>query len=207
MVLEHLSALQIGILYGAVGIGLLITGFVVPLLVQTGDWTDLWKGLGLLSFILSMFAWYLLQGTNRDRLTVKATAAATIRPANVQRILIFLIIAYGLEGLGYIVTGTYLVAYAKEVTGILSISSLSWVLVGLAAAPSCVIWSIFASKRGYKLTLIMAMIIQAIGIAIPILIPSLAAILIGSFFIRSHIHGDNDTCCCLCQTVGSTEQP
>ena len=82
---------------------------------------------------------------------------------------------YGLEGLGYVVTGTYLVAFAKTISDIPNIASFSWILVGVAAAPSCVVWSMLASKWGKKRTLSAAMLLQSIGIAI-VLIPSTATL-------------------------------
>lgn len=123
-----------------------MTGISVPLLARSGDWNDVWKGLGLISLILGLAAWYLL----RDK---HPSAKMAVSPRNqqssgVRRILIWLTIAYGLEGLGYIVTGTYLVAYAKTVSSLPNIASLSWILVGLAGAPSCLVWSMLASRWG-----------------------------------------------------------
>ncbi|KRF13387.1 YbfB/YjiJ family MFS transporter [Paenibacillus sp. Soil787] len=89
-------------------------------------------------------------------------------------------ISYGLEGLGYIVTGTYLVAFAKSVSNIPNIASFSWILVGIAATPSCIGWSMLASRWGKKWTLTVAMLLQSIGIAIPVLIPSSTAIFAGA---------------------------
>lgn len=129
MVMERITSKQAGIFYGGVGAGILLTGSSVPLLAKSGDWVDVWKGLGLISLIIGLAAWYLL----RDK---QSGTNAAITPSNQQasgvrrRILIWLTIAYGLEGLGYIVTGTYLVAYAKTVSNLPNIASLSWILVG-----------------------------------------------------------------------------
>jgi MFS family permease len=179
IVLDRLSAVQAGIFYGGVGAGILLTGLTVPLLARSGEWIEVWKGLGLISLILSLVASYTL----RDRSSgIKASFPApdNHHPGVRKRVLLCLMIAYGLEGLGYIVTGTYLVAFAKSVSNIPNITALSWILVGIAAAPSCVVWSLLALRWGKKWTLTLSMLLQAIGIAIPVVFPSSAAVVAGS---------------------------
>ncbi|MCU6791859.1 YbfB/YjiJ family MFS transporter [Paenibacillus sp. WQ 127069] len=180
IVLDRLTAFQAGILYGGVGAGILLTGLSVPLLARNGGWIEIWKGLGLISLIIGMAAWYSL----RDRHTVTKMLSSPHdhdhHPSAVRRVLICLMIAYGLEGLGYIVTGTYLVAFAKSVSNIPNIASLSWILVGIAAMPSCVGWSMLASRWGNKWALTVSMLLQSIGIAIPVLIPSSTGVLAGA---------------------------
>ncbi|SFD76224.1 Predicted arabinose efflux permease, MFS family [Paenibacillus catalpae] len=189
IVMDRLSGIQAGIFYGGVGAGILLTGFSVPLLSGNGngDWIDVWKGLGLISLILGLAAWYSLGGRHSGTKTV--TYPPQYPSSAVRRILICLMIAYGLEGLGYIVTGTYLVAYAKTVSSIPNMASLSWMLVGLAAAPSCILWSMLASRWGKKWTLTVAMLMQSIGIAIPVLLPSKASILIGALLFGATFMG------------------
>jgi predicted MFS family arabinose efflux permease len=188
MVMERISTKQAGIFYGGVGAGILLTGFSVPLLAKSGDWIDVWEGLGLISLIIGLAAWYML----RDK---QSGTNAAISPSNQQasgvrrRILIWLMIAYGLEGLGYIVTGTYLVAYAKTVSNLPNIASLSWILVGIAAAPSCIVWSMLASRWGKKWTLTVTMIVQSISIAIPVLVHSSAAVFVGAFLFGATFMG------------------
>ncbi|QGQ99129.1 YbfB/YjiJ family MFS transporter [Paenibacillus psychroresistens] len=188
IVLEYLSPFQTGFLYGAVGLGILLTGIFVPVFAQHGDSFFVWKGLGLLSLILGVIAWFLLKQQSSSNQIPKASSIAQ-RQESVKQILVFIIIAYSLEGLGYIVTGTYLVAYVKSFSSITNISSLSWVLVGIAAAPSCLIWSILASKIGHKKSLILAMILQAIGIAIPVIVPSLASVYVGALLFGATFMG------------------
>ncbi|WP_261300596.1 YbfB/YjiJ family MFS transporter [Paenibacillus andongensis] len=180
IVLDRLSALQAGIFYGGVGAGILLTGLSVPLLARNGDWSEVWKGLGLISLILGLASWYSLWDRHTGTKTLSSSHDHDHHPSAVRRVLICLMIAYGLEGLGYIVTGTYLVAFAKSVSSIPNIASLSWMLVGIAAAPSCVGWSMLASRWGKKWTLTVAMLLQSIGIAIPVLIPSSTAIIVGA---------------------------
>ncbi|MGD8190732.1 YbfB/YjiJ family MFS transporter [Brevibacillus ginsengisoli] len=187
IVLERLSGVWTGIFYGGVGVGILLTGVVVPLFADYGQWMGAWKGLGLLSLVLGLLACYLL--AERQGIEKPSTNFHVKRPESVQRILLSLMIAYGLEGLGYIVTGTYLVAYAKISVNIENITSLSWMLVGLAAAPSCILWSLLAARWGKKWTLTLTMILQSIGIAIPVIAPSSATLLLGAVLFGATFMG------------------
>ncbi|MBA2940833.1 YbfB/YjiJ family MFS transporter [Paenibacillus sp. CGMCC 1.16610] len=187
MIMDRLSQLQAGIFYGGVGAGILLTGVSVPLLAKTGDWIEVWKGLGLISLLLGLTAWYLLRDKHSGAKT--AQSPRNEQSSGIRRILIWLTIAYGLEGLGYIVTGTYLVAYAKTVSNLPNIASLSWILVGIAGAPSCILWSKLASQWGKKWTLTFSMILQSVGIAIPVLIHSSTAVFVGAFLFGATFMG------------------
>lgn len=178
IVLDCMSEIQAGFVYGGVGLGILLTGLVVPLLTLNGNWVTVWEGLGLISVVLSMVSWFLLRNGQSATSDTSAPQGKVLYGS--RRTLICLALAYGLEGLGYIVTGTYLVAFAKTVSNIPNITSLSWILVGITAVPSCVVWSLLATKWGKKWTLTFSMLIQAIGIAIPVLIPSLTTVIIGA---------------------------
>ncbi|BFT71059.1 YbfB/YjiJ family MFS transporter [Paenibacillus sp. P36] len=189
MIMDRLSQLQAGIFYGGVGAGILLTGVSVPLLAKTGDWIEVWKGLGLISLLLGLTAWYLLRDKDKHSGAKTAQSPRNEQTSGVRRILIWLTIAYGLEGLGYIVTGTYLVAYAKTVSSLPNIASLSWILVGIAGAPSCILWSKLASQWGKKWTLTFSMILQSVGIAIPVLIHSSTAVFVGAFLFGATFMG------------------
>jgi predicted MFS family arabinose efflux permease len=81
--------------------------------------------------------------------------------------LLLLNIAYGLEGLGYIVTGTFIVSNAENTSSFQNGATFVWMMVGLAAIPSCLIWSFLSKKWGYVNSLVFAMTLQAFGIAMP----------------------------------------
>lgn len=61
-------------------------------------------------------------------------------------------------------------------------------IVGMAAIPSCIIWSLLAKKWGYVRTLVLAMVIQSLGIAFPVIWMSpfslvISALLFGATFM------------------------
>ena len=58
----------------------------------------------------------------------------------------WLVLAYGLEGLGYIITGTFLVDIIYNIESLRPFASFSWVIVGIAAIPAAPIWMAMISK-------------------------------------------------------------
>ena len=82
--------------------------------------------------------------------------------------ILLLCAAYSLEGGGYIVTGTFLPAIVEDLPGLAGAGAGLWVLVGLAAAPSTLVWTWVASRLGCPLALILAYAAQAAGIALPV---------------------------------------
>ena len=91
--------------------------------------------------------------------------------------------AFFLEGLGYIVTGTFLPDLSDRTLS----GGQIWLIAGLAAVPSCALWGGFVSRRGLARVLPAAFAVQAAGIALPALVPStgaglLSAVLFGGTF-------------------------
>lgn len=101
-----------------------------------------------------------------------------------QSIFVWLLVAYGLEGLGYIVSATFLVAMVKQLPNISVFAYFSWIVVGLAAIPSPLLWSWWASKTSYVKPLITALILQALGVIMPNIVGVvLGSILFGGTFM------------------------
>ena len=51
-----------GFLYSGVGIGIALTGMLVPLFDSLGGWRMSWQGLALFGSLLGAFAWFALSG-------------------------------------------------------------------------------------------------------------------------------------------------
>ncbi|WP_427918417.1 YbfB/YjiJ family MFS transporter [Streptomyces sp. cg40] len=99
-----------------------------------------------------------------------------------------LFISYTLEGVGYIVAGTFLVAaIAQGSPG--WIGGGAWVLVGLAAVPSSAFWARLGRRWSRPGLLLMALVIQAVGIALPALIGGVAAALLSALLFGATFIG------------------
>ncbi len=182
-----------GWFFGGVGAGIATAGVVVLVLERLNDgpgaWRGEWLGIAALAAALAIpcLAWL-----PREREVV--LAARPIAPAPGERRdwrllpLVLLGGAYFLEGLGYIVAGTFLVAIVGALPGLAEFGTGAWILVGLAAAPSANLWTRVAARVSPAAALLVVYLAQALGLVLPVLsgeawAAATSAILFGSTFI------------------------
>ena len=154
----HLS----GWAFGGIGAGIALSGLVVLILRSMSTWESVWWAAALLTAICTFAAWTL---TPQPR----ATAAAGERrksPEQGVRSFGALFVSYLLEGVGYIIAGTFLVAAIDRTAGNIA-GSGAWVLVGLAALPSGPLWASLGRRWSGPILLVIALTVQAVGIALP----------------------------------------
>lgn len=171
-------------LYGGIGLGIAMSGAVVPLLDGLGGWRAAWLGMGLLSILLALGG-MALAGKSRGAIAVPDGAA----PAGGNLVGIArLASAYFLEGMGYIVSATFLVTMIAHTPGLARFAPWSWVVVGLAAAPSTMLWQQLACRLGVRPALTLAFLLQAGGIVLSSVAAhpfstALAAVIFGGTFL------------------------
>jgi len=171
-------------LYGGVGLGIALSGATVPLLDLVGGWRAAWLGMGALSVLLAV-AGVSIAGKREARID---TPDATPGSGHALGAMLQLVAAYFLEGLGYIVSATFLVSMVAHTSGLERFASWSWVAVGLAAAPSTIIWQRVAVRIGPRRALTLAYLLQGAGILLSIgardpLRVALAAVIFGGTFL------------------------
>jgi MFS family permease len=166
-----------GKLYGGVGAGIALSGAVAALTPASAGFGLPWLLLGLAAIVLPVPAW-------RHLAPVVAPTPRDLAPADDAGALGFglgrLSAAYFLEGLGYIVSGTFAVAAVRRTPGLEGLAPWTWVLTGLAAAPSALLWSAAGRRLGLRRALVLAHVTQAVGMALPSVSSSAAAALAGA---------------------------
>ena len=166
-----------GYLYSGVGIGIALTGIVVPMFDSIGGWKASWQGLALSGSVLGAFAWFTLakESSHASSLQQSQTKNSFIRDYTWN----VLLICYGLEGIGYIITATFIVQMIKAIPELSHIANQSWILIGLAAAPSTYLWAQAAKRTSIKASLMLAFGLQALGIILPVISPTQFSTLLG----------------------------
>lgn len=163
----------LGALYGGIGLGIAFSGLAVPWLDGIGDWETAWIGIGIFAIPLGFIGAFL----GRSAAPVRPAAGAVPAPVGGLHRIRLLAAAYFLEGLGYIVTATFLVAIVARTPGLAGFASYSWVAVGLAAIPSTIFWPRLARRIGQRPALLAAYAVQAAGILVSRQAGSLFAVL------------------------------
>lgn len=174
-----------GLYFGGVGTGIVFSGLLaVPLTNHFGA-SGAWILLGLLSLLL---VWPVRRLLQRGLAGPQGASAAGKPELPRQWRFYRLIAAYGLEGFGYIITGTFLVAAARSTFGP-SGAAAAWIVAGLAAIPSAWLWTRAARRRGPLPPLIGAHLLQAIGVALPAVFPHPAGVVIGAILFGGTFMG------------------
>ncbi len=173
-----------GALYGGIGLGIALSGLMVPQLDALGGWRGCWLGMGVIALALALAGILLAQKRNAAPPTEHIQGAIREGNSGIRR----LAVAYTCEGFGYVISATFIVAMVGRTPGLEQYASLSWVAVGLAAAPSTVIWQQVSRRFGVKRAALLAYAIQAAGILLSIqarnpLMAALAAISFGGTFL------------------------
>ncbi len=175
-----------GWVYGGIGGGIAVSGVLVLALEHTGTWTTTWWACAATATALGAAAWTLPVGRAPAPTPTAAPKAGSVAlpPSRsyASGSFVALVVSYFLEGAGYIIAGTFLVA-AIRVTAPGWIGSGAWVLVGLAALPSAALYARLARSFPPATVLRIALLFQAIGMLLPTVFPgSAAALLAGIIF-------------------------
>jgi predicted MFS family arabinose efflux permease len=168
--------------FGGVGAGIAVSGGLVLVLRVTGTWQQAWWSAAGSTVVCAILAWRLPIPAHRDE-----PAASPGNPRAGTRWFAALLTSYTLEGIGYIIAGTFLVAAIDQTTSGW-IGTGAWVLVGLAATASPELWAWLSRTWSRPSLLVVALVVQAVGIALPVLgggAPAalVSAILFGATFL------------------------
>jgi len=153
-----------GIHFSGIGFAIFTTdliGRVVKYL--NGTWELTWIVMSIIALLASFYSIYILSFDKKVKTEViKHKFDIKIFSPFV----ILLIIAYFCEGVGFVVQGTFLPDIINSLEGLDGYGSLTWTVVGLAGIPSCIIWMTLAARFGSVNIIIVAMLVQVIGILI-----------------------------------------
>ncbi len=162
--IRHNHSQWLGALYSGIGLGIALSGVLVPWLDRLGGWSGPWLGMGGVALLIAVAGLVI----GRRHVDLHPSRHPSRGDGTHHGALWPLATAYFLEGLGYIVTATFLVAIVAATPALQSIAPYSWVVVGLTAAPSTLLWPLLARRIGHQKALLGAFAVQASGILISI---------------------------------------
>ena len=189
-----------GYIYGGVGIGIVMTAVSIPIFNYMGGVQASWIGLGMLSLFLCIFPlmWlkedtsihdYAASGEilpqivkNGGGKIIQNTGFKNINLVKFDNNAIKLMIAYGFFGTGYIIMGTFMVAMMQEITHNFYFGISTWLVVGIAATPSTVFWTVFGKRYGNLTALKLAFGLQIAGLIISLASKNLTMLYTSAFF-------------------------
>lgn len=200
IVLDTLHALALpllsGILFSGVGLGIALGGIAARPLEKFYGPDSAWAGMALLCVPLAAYALFALRpGANTTPPQAWSKNATRKTTGNKGQFAV-LLTTYGIEGFGYIIGATFLVALIQQTgaasfSGRAELSSLAataWILTGFSAAFSPLMWRHLA-RKGYTPVLMAAFILQAVGVLLPALSSARPLILLGAALLGGTFMG------------------
>jgi predicted MFS family arabinose efflux permease len=180
------TGIALSIFFGGVGLGIMLSGLLLPPLLDRGPsdaWHDGWALIGGAALLATLLAAYLLKD-----LAAKPAEAVSSGWGWFHRSLGPTFVAYGLYGVGYMSFMTFIVAFLEQPPNASGESRVFWVALGTAALLSSLAWGTVLGKLSGSRGTAAAMALLTVGTALPLVdqgpaISSLAALLCGASFL------------------------
>jgi predicted MFS family arabinose efflux permease len=174
------------LIYSGVGAGIALSGIISPFLIEHFDIQMAWVGLALICIPFAMLCWFVMIP---EPLSETAPHnSQSFRKFEYPGLLPWLVLAYFCEGFGYIVSGTFIVSFLQGQSGPFPLGTLALTMVGLTATVSVPFFHQLTNRMHIVHILIIAHVMQGIGILIPVFSShwfaiNLGAILFGGTFM------------------------
>ena len=166
----------IAVFYGGVGAGIALTAIAVPLLGAWGGWRAGWLGLGVIAALMCAITMpWLTDSANAE---VAQNEPADARPD--PRLFGWLFASYTAEGMGYVIPATFIVAMIASTPSIAKYAAASWIVVGIVAIPSTILWNRLGIALGRDVALVLALCVMAIGAIAPIVSTSTLGVIVAA---------------------------
>ncbi|OMH38401.1 YbfB/YjiJ family MFS transporter [Motiliproteus sp. MSK22-1] len=184
--MRHNYHSELGIHFAGMGIGIAFCSIAVELMIDHFSWEQQWFIFSLLGVLIAIPAWRWLPRPTLATLTQQNANLQDNPPS--MAFMILMMLAYFCAGVGYVISATFTVAIAERLPEVQGLGNLVFLIVGVAAAPACILWDFVARKTGILNALLIAYILHIGGFLAPILgsgLPSLlvSAVLYGFTFI------------------------
>ncbi|MBS0369772.1 MAG: YbfB/YjiJ family MFS transporter [Proteobacteria bacterium] len=161
--IRHGHRPELGLHFAGIGLGIIVSGLAVAGMVGHLAWDGQWLGLGLLGVLFFVPAWFWLPAPA----PVSAQAATHLPAPPSRRWMGLFIAAYFCAGFGYVISATFIIAIVEKLPMLAGKGGWVWVIVGLAAAPSCFLWDRIATAGGQIPALLLAYCLQIVSILLP----------------------------------------
>lgn len=172
--------------FAGVGVGIALSSIIVAALTMAeASWRLSWLATGILALLTVPLVARLVAQAEPIR---PDEPTAPEKPQD-PRPLRLVIAAYGLFGLGYVITATFIVTIVREDPALAPIEPWVWLLVGLTAIPSVALWSWLAAKIGLLQALAAACATQAIGVALSVELPSTLGLALSAALLGGTVMG------------------
>ncbi len=167
--------------FAGVGIGIAVSAAVVATL---GDWRNMWLASAALAVVAAIGVAAMVPAEDAP-----APTAVKAPRGKLSSSFIILAVAYFLFGFGYIITATFLIDIVRGSPAIRHLEPYAWVLVGLGAAPSVVLWAALGRRIGILRAFAVAALVESAGVVASVLWLQTMGVVIAALFLGGTFMG------------------
>lgn len=176
--IRHNHRSELGIHFAGIGLGIAGCAGAVMLFSPWLDWREQWFAFTALGCLLLVPALRWLPPPDTSGLTTSGQKMED-QPPSTLYLRVFMA-AYFCAGFGYVVSVTFIVAIVNQLPGLDGWGNLVFLAIGIGAAPACINWDLIARRTGDLNALILAALLQIVGILLPVMVPGLWAAMLGA---------------------------
>ncbi len=176
--LRHQYRSELGIHFAGVGLGIAFCAITVELMINILSWDQQWLLFSAFAVLFAIPAWRWLPRPDQESLAQQQAQLVDNPPC--RQFMILMMLAYFCAGVGYVISATFIVAIVEQLPGTSGQGNLVFLIVGLSAAPACIVWDLIARRSGILNALLVAFVLHIIGILIPTLESSLIYAMVGA---------------------------
>jgi len=194
---KRLLGRALGIVTGGTGLGIVLTGLLLPpLLISLGSeaWRTCWILMALITFIVSALSFTLLRGkpspVNPDTFEIKEDKETIHLPVKTDGLTLRTIfIVYFIFGFAYNIYATYFVAFLIEDLHLAeNVAGIIWSIFGWMCMVSGLIWGFLSDRLGRRRALLWNNGTISLAVFLPLcfhqaLLMGLSALLFGITFL------------------------
>ncbi len=178
---ERHRGLAGGLIFLGIGLGIVMSGTILPLLLRAGIVTA-WVGLASAAFVLAVFAWFALP-SDRPGDTRAAPETSAISPA-----LWALTAAYAFSALGQVPALLFMADFVARGLGHgVETGSRVWAVFGVGAVAGPLCAGVLADRIGFVATLRALWVAQIIACAGLVAFPALPVVVVANFLLGAGV--------------------
>ncbi|MBB6273810.1 putative MFS family arabinose efflux permease [Pedobacter cryoconitis] len=173
-----------GFIFSGVGIGIALSGTIIPLLVNKGL-SLTWFAYAVTAIVLILVAWNgWPKGSNERHNITSITQGSGVRFWN--KTVVLLVFSYASNAIGFVPHTVFWVDFVSRGLNLgIGTGTQLWVLLGLSAAIGPLLTGFIADKIGFAKSIRISLLIKAIGVVLPLISTSIWSLVISSIFVGS----------------------
>jgi len=181
---RHQFKAQLGLHFSGLGLGIAIPGMLIVLMNPHFDWAIQWIVMGFFGVLFLIPAWLWMPAPDNTQ----QQEIYNHKPPS-KRWMNLMIATYFCAGVGYVISATFIVAILESMPALSGKGDWIWVVLGLAAIPSCIAWDKISATFGEVKALILSYSMLLISIVIPALSDTLFFNLLGALLFGATFAG------------------